>query len=457
MKKALVSEARKLLPTSVVHVLENTYRKNRARTMAAYYGHPARHLRVIGVTGTNGKTTTVNFLNEILKQAGYKTAMFSTATIEIAGKSHRNDLNATVASTAEMQRFFRQAKRAKVNFVVMEFPSHAIHQYKLYGVPVEMAIMTNLTQDHLDYHGTMEAYAAVKGRLFANRPKYIVLNHDDGWYDYYNKFEASDQKITYGQLPEAEAHIDHIKLFRKGTEATITVDSQTKLELATNLPGEFNVYNLAAAVSGAYLLGVKLDDIVEGIANLESVPGRFEYATANQPYDVVVDYAHTPDGLEKILTAAQKLSKNRVILVFGSCGDRDKGKRPQMGEIAARLADRIFLTDEESYNEDPKQIRQMIYEGIESVKGGPIKTTEVPDRRDAIEKALGVATKGDMILITGMGHEVYRIVNGQRIPWNDTQVVHDILAKTTADASNDNSGSASSAGQSFAKPGKPRA
>ncbi len=429
MKDRLVKGVRKVLPTGAVRGLEETYRKARVRAVAARYGHPARSLKVIAVTGTNGKTTTVNYLNEILKEAGKKTAMFSTATIEVAGVTTRNDLNATVGTTVRMQQFFRDAKAAHVDYVVMEFPSHAIHQHKLEGVPVEMAIMTNLTQDHLDYHGTMEAYAEVKGRLFAGEPKYIVLNRDDEWFDYYDKFLASGQKITYGKHLEAEAHIDGIKLYRKGTEAKMTIDHQTKLELATNLPGEFNAYNMAAAVSAAYLLGIDLKDIIEGVANLEAVPGRFERVVDDLPYDVVVDYAHTPDGLEKLLQAARAITKNRVILVFGACGDRDKGKRPIMGKIAAELADRVFLTDEESYNEDPEQIRHMIYDGIENVKGGAMKTTEIADRREAIEKALSVAKKGDTVLITGMGHEVYRIVEGNKIPWNDSDVVREILGK----------------------------
>lgn len=429
MKDQMAKGVRKVLPKAAVRGLEESYRKARVRVVAARYGHPARHLRVIAVTGTNGKTTTVNYLNEILKEAGCKTAMFSTATIEVAGKAKRNDLNATVGTTSRMQQFFRAAKRANVDYVVMEFPSHAIHQHKLHGVPVEMAIMTNLTQDHLDYHGTMEAYAEVKGRLFAGNPKYIVLNRDDEWFDYFDKFAASGQKITYGKHAEAEAHIDSVKLYRKGTEAKITIDHQTKLELATNLPGEFNAYNMTAAVSAAYLLGIDLNDIVEGVANLEAVPGRFERVVEDLPYDVVVDYAHTPDGLEKLLQAARAITKNRVILVFGACGDRDKGKRPTMGGIAANLADRIFLTDEESYNEDPDQIRHMIYDGIEVVKGGAMKTTEIADRREAIDKALSVAKKGDTVLITGMGHEVYRIVEGNKIPWNDSDVVREILGK----------------------------
>ncbi len=427
MKQQLARGVRRALPKKTVGSIENSYRKTRAKLLSARYGHPARSLKIIAVTGTNGKTTTVNYLNEILKQAGKTTAMFSTATIEVAGYTRRNDLNATVANVRRMQEFFRDAKRANIDYVVMEFPSHAIHQYKLAGVPIEMAIMTNLTQDHLDYHGTMEAYAEVKSRIFANEPHYIVLNRDDKWFDYYDKYPAGSQKITYGTHKDAEAKIEHIKLYRKGTEATVVVDHQTKLELATNLPGEFNIYNMTAAVAAAYLLGVELNDIVEGVANLEAVPGRFERVGEGLPYDVIVDYAHTPDGLEKLLTAAKAITKNRVILVFGACGDRDKGKRPQMGEIAATLADRIFLTDEESYNENPDDIRHMIYDGIEKVKGGAMKTTEIADRREAIEKALSVATKGDTVLITGMGHEVYRIVNGKRIPWNDSEVVREIL------------------------------
>jgi UDP-N-acetylmuramoyl-L-alanyl-D-glutamate--2,6-diaminopimelate ligase len=428
MKQTLVQGVRRALPKTAVSKVEDFYRLVRVRALSARYGHPARSLRIIAVTGTNGKTTTVNYLNEILKEAGYKTAMFSTAVIEIAGESRINDMNVTVASTRQMQEFFRTAKLARVDFVVMEFPSHAIHQKKLAGVPVEMAIMTNLTQDHLDYHGTMEAYAAVKGQLFAGSPKFIVLNRDDEWFEFFDQFTASGQKITYGEREEAEARIDHVKLYRKGTEARVVIDHQTTLELATALPGEFNVYNMTAAVSGAYLLGVPLEAIIEGVANLEAIPGRFERVVEDQAYDVIVDYAHTPDGLEKLLTAAREITKNRVIIVFGSCGDRDKGKRPIMGEIAANLADRIFLTDEESYNEDPQVIRDMIFEGIVRAKGEG-KTLELADRRDAIEKALSVAKKGDIVLITGMGHEMFRIVNGARIPWNDSEVVREILAK----------------------------
>ena len=378
------------------------------------------------MTGTNGKTTTACFVNEILKEANFKTAMFTTAVIEVAGEQVLNDLNVTVATTGRMQRFFRDAKRARVDYVILEVTSHSLHQHKLDGVPIEAAIMTNLTQDHLDYHKTMEAYAEAKSLLFRLKPRFIILNRDDEWFDYFDQFEAREQKMTYGEHEEAEAKIEKIKLYRKGTEAEVVLDHQTHLELATALPGKFNVHNMAAATTLAYLLGVKLEDIQEGVANLEAIPGRFERAVEGLDYDVIVDYAHTPDALEKLLEAARNIAKNRIVLVFGACGDRDQTKRPIMGKIAAKNADRIFLTDEESYSEDPDQIRRMIYQGIEE-GGGSAKTTEIADRRQAIERALGTARKGDMVLITGLGHEQYRIVKGERLPWNDTVVVREII------------------------------
>lgn len=428
-KQTLVNGVRKALPASTVRKVEEAYRKGRVKLISAQYGNPAKHLKVIAVTGTNGKTTTINYLNEILKEAGYKTAMFSTALIEVAGKTELNDLNATVGTTQRMQEFFRDAKKAGVDYVVLEITSHALDQHKLDGVPIEAAIMTNLTQDHLDYHKTMDNYAAAKAKLFSGEPKFIVLNRDDEWFDYFDKFMAGAQKITYGKSDEAEAKIDYVKLYKKGSEATVVIDHQTKLHLATALPGEYNVYNMTAAASAAYLLGIKLTDIIEGAANLEGVPGRFEYVTKGTGYDVIVDYAHTPDALDKLLEAAKKVTKNRIILVFGATGDRDKGKRPIMGGIAAKYADRIILTDEESYNEDPQSIRDQVREGIEAAKA-TMKLTEIADRREAIEKALSIAKKGDTVLVTGMGHEQFRIVNGERLPWNDGDVVRDIVAKT---------------------------
>ena len=427
IKNNLTKTARKVLPKSALVGLEKSYRKSRAKIISARFGNPARDLRVIAVTGTNGKTTTVNFLNEILKEAGYRTAMFSTANIEIAGEQTVNDTNSTTATVARLQKFFRDAKKADVEFALIEATSHALDQYKFEGVPIEMAIMTNLTQDHLDYHKTMENYAAAKAKLFEMNPNFVVLNADDEWFDYFNNFATESQKITYGEVESADVKIEKFKLYKKGSEANLRIDNNVELEIATNLPGEFNIYNMTAAAAGAYLLGISLKDIQEGIANLEGVSGRFEYATPGLPFDTIVDYAHTPDALEKLLKSAKEISKNRTILVFGACGDRDREKRPIMGKIAQDLADRIIITDEENYTEDATQIREEIISGI-SKKNDKLQANiqEIPDRKEAIRKALQIAGKGDIVLITGLGHEVYRVIDGEKTPWNDTQIVREI-------------------------------
>lgn len=427
IKNNLTKTARKVLPKSALVGLEKSYRKSRAKIISARFGNPARDLRVIAVTGTNGKTTTVNFLNEILKEAGYRTAMFSTANIEIAGEQTVNDTNSTTATVSRLQKFFRDAKKADVEFALIEATSHALDQYKFEGVPIEMAIMTNLSQDHLDYHKTMENYAAAKAKLFEMNPNLVVLNADDEWFDYFNNFATESQKITYGEGELTDVKIEKFKLYKKGSEANLRIDNNVELEIATNLPGEFNIYNMTAAAAGAYLLGISLKDIQEGIANLEGVSGRFEYATPGLPFDTIVDYAHTPDALEKLLKSAKEISKNRTILVFGACGDRDREKRPIMGKIAQDLADRIIITDEENYTEDATQIREEIISGISKKNDKlPANIQEIPDRKEAIRKALQIAGKGDIVLITGLGHEVYRVINGEKIPWNDTQIVREI-------------------------------
>lgn len=427
IKNNLTKTARKVLPKSALVGLEKSYRKSRAKIISARYGNPARDLSVIAVTGTNGKTTTVNFLNEILKEAGYRTAMFSTANIEIAGEQTVNDTNSTTATVARLQKFFRDAKKADVEFALIEATSHALDQYKFEGVPIEMAIMTNLTQDHLDYHKTMENYAAAKAKLFEMNPNLVVLNADDEWFDYFNNFATESQKITYGEGESADVKIEKFKLYKKGSEAKLRIDNNVELEIATNLPGEFNIYNMTAAAAGAYLLGISLKDIQEGIANLEGVSGRFEYATPGLPFDTIVDYAHTPDALEKLLKSAKEISKNRTILVFGACGDRDREKRPIMGKIAQDLADRIIITDEENYTEDATQIREEIISGISKKNDKlPANIQEISDRKEAIRKALQIAGKGDIVLITGLGHEVYRVIDGEKTPWNDTQIVREI-------------------------------
>lgn len=426
LKQNVVKGVRRALPGVVVRGVEEMYRRSRLRLVSMRYGNPTRGQKVIGVTGTNGKTTTINYINEILKEAGLKTAMFSTALIEINGKTEANELNATVPDMGLLMKFFRDAKKAKVDYVLLEVSSHALHQHKLDSVKFTAAVLTNITQDHLDYHKTMEEYASVKGKLFSHEPEFIVLNRDDEWYETFDSYRAGSHKITYGTHEEAEVKIEQVKLYKKGSEAHILIDHHLKLELATALPGKYNVYNMTAAASLAYLLGVDLKHIQEGIANLEGVPGRYERVAEGLGFDVVVDYAHTPDGLEKVLEAARSITKNRLILVLGIDGDRDQLKRPIMGEIAAKMTDRIILTDLESHYEDPVAIRQMLFEGIERA-GGSAKTTEIADRREAIEKAISIAKPGDTVIMTGLGHEQYRLIKGERMRWSDADVAREIL------------------------------
>ncbi len=419
------------MPNSTVRLLEEYYRMARLYLLNLWYGRPARNMKVIGVTGTNGKTTTLNFINEILKEAGLKTAMFSTATIEINGKTKINDLNATVPDVAVLLKFFRRARRAKVDYILLEVSSHALNQHKLDMVKFEAAVMTNLTQDHLDYHKTMEDYAKAKAALFDKQPNYVVLNRDDEWFEFFDKYPAKKHKISYGTAPEAEAKIKHVKLYRLGSEVELEIDHQTNLNLATAMPGKYNVYNLVAAASLTYLMGVDNQAIIEGAANLEGILGRYQIIENTRGFDIVVDYAHTPDGLEKVLETARSITKRRLILILGIDGDRDQSKRPKMGKIAANLADRIILTDLESHYEDPAAIRQMLFEGIKNA-GGADKTIELGDRREAIKLAISEARPGDTVIMTGLGHEQYRLVRGERIKWNDADVVREVL---TEDAS----------------------
>ncbi len=420
---------RKLLPKAGVQVAEEAYRKARIYALQARYGFPAKDLRVIGVTGTNGKTTTCNYINEMLKSAGHKTAMFTTAVIEMNGQRADNKTHRTVPLTKELLEFFVEAKRQKVDFVVLEVTSQALHQHKLFGVPIEVAVMTNLTQDHLDYHFSMYAYAASKARLFGKycRPQHVVLNRDDEWFEAFNKI-AYGPVLSYGTHPESSAHIN-IKSDAKGSRIELTVDKRS-LSLQTSLLGNFNAYNATAAACTGLVLGLVDEQIEQGIAALTAVPGRMEQINERQPFGVIVDYAHTPDALANVLSTLKAITTGKVMVVFGATGDRDKTKRPVMGEIAVKHADRIFLTDDETYSEDAATIRGEVMKGIVA-EGGKSKTTEVDDRREAITLAFREAKNGDVVLLTGLGHQDYRAMGGGKEPWDERQVARELLAKTS--------------------------
>ncbi len=421
--------ARKLLPKAGIKLAEESYRKGRGVVVRARYGFPARKLKVIGVTGTNGKTTTCHLVNEMLKTAGFTTAMFTTAEIEVNGVKTPNKTNRTVVLVNELFSLFRQAAKAKVDYVVLEVTSQSLDQHKLKGIPIEVAVMTNLTQDHLDYHNTMERYATAKARLFNNymRPQLCVLNRDDDWYSFFAG-ESWGKVVSYGEHPGSSLHIDSITTTSKGSKVGATYASGRSLELETNLTGRFNAYNAVAAAAVGLALGIRLPKIEQGILSLKAVPGRMEPIDAGQPFTVLVDYAVTPDAILNALTALREASKGQLHIVFGACGDRDKTKRPIMGQIASELSDRIYLTDEETYNEDAKAIRADIYRGIKQA-GNEAKTVEIPDRREAIRAAFKAAKPGDIVLLTGIGHQSYRNMGGHKEPWDERKVARELLVK----------------------------
>lgn len=417
--------ARKVIPKGGVRVAEETYRRSRMYALQTRYGFPARKLRVIAVTGTNGKTTTCCYINEVLKAGGYKTALYTSAVIELAGRTDINRTHRTLPLTGQLLSFIQKAKAADVDFLILEVTSQALDQHKLLGIPIEIAVMTNLTQDHLDYHGTMNRYAAAKAKLF-NRymsPKFCILNADDERYDYYTD-QSVGQVVSYGKSTDSTEQITAVKP-DDGMRWKLK-SGKKSLDLHTKLSGLFNVYNATAAASVGLALQIKPEQIAKGIQALTLVPGRMESVEAGQPFKVWIDYAVTPDALEQVLRAGREAAKARVLIVFGATGDRDKGKRPIMGEIAAKLADRIYLTDDETYTEDPDAIRRQVMKGI--VKGkGKSKTTEIADREKAIAAALKTAHKGDVVIITGIGHQDVRNMGGENQPWDERNIVKKFL------------------------------
>lgn len=419
---------RKVLPAKGIQLAEESYRKGRIYGLQARFGFPAKGLRVIAVTGTNGKTTTCCFINEVLKSAGHKTAMYTTAIIEINGKATANTTHRTVPLTEQLLRFFRDAKKAKVDFVVLEVTSQALHQHKLVGTPIEFAVLTNLSQEHLDYHRTMESYAAAKARLFNDymKPSFCVLNADDEKYDYF-MLESVGQVVSYGQGPDSTERIKRATQDKKGMSWQL-MNGEQALDLHIQLAGLFNVYNASAAAAVGLMLGLKPEVIAEGLAGLKLVPGRMESIEAGQSFTVWVDYAVTPDALAKVLEAGKQVAAGRVSVVFGATGDRDKGKRPIMGQIAAKYADRIYLTDDETYTEDPDTIRQAVYEGI-GLAGGESKTKVIADRKEAIKAAFKEAKAGDVVILAGLGHQDYRNMGGKSISWDEREVARKLLTK----------------------------
>jgi UDP-N-acetylmuramoyl-L-alanyl-D-glutamate--2,6-diaminopimelate ligase len=414
--------ARKVIPQEKLDSFEDSYRLRKAKTAYALYGKAPKSAKVIAVTGTNGKTTTCAFINAMLKGAGLKTAVYTTAFSEINGQYRPNTSHMTVASPWSVQKFFKQAKKAKVDWVILEVTSHALDQHRIYGVNVDIAVITNLTQDHLDYHKTMENYAAAKARLITEfQPKDVVLNADDEWFD--RKVKKHLHSVG---IHKATDQIKEVALTAQGTSFSV-VSSRGRTDVSMQLVGQFNVYNAAMAVAVGTVIGIDRKSIAKGIGELSVVGGRLEPVSAGQQFAVLVDYAHTPDALKNVLQAVRAITKGKVRVVFGATGDRDPLKRPDMGKIAAAYADYIYLTDDETYLEDPDSIRDAVEQGILAA-GGKDKYIEIGDRRAAITQAFSDAESGDVVLLAGIGHQDYRAMGGKKEAWDERIVAKEILA-----------------------------
>jgi len=394
-------------------------------------GFPAKNFKIIGITGTNGKTTTAFLVHRMLHEAGYKVGLMTTVAYGAGSELKMPPDHYTNVPVPLMMKRLRYLKAKGVEYLVMEVTSMALAQNRLWGVPFHLATMTNISQDHLDYHGTMERYIDAKVKLFRltdnnkNGLRTGVVNADDKTA---GRFSAAVAKpITYGMV-KGDIKAKEVKMTSKGIsyKAKAGADSYA---IKSPLQGRFNVYNTLAAVGVGRALGLSKKQIERGIAALEGVPGRMTPVEAGQKFNVLVDFAHTPDALENVLKAAKELTKGRVITVFGATGDRDKSKRPLMGRVAAKNADQIFLTDDETYTEDPAAIIQDVYKGIEAA-GGAGKTTIAEDRKKAIKAAFAAAKRGDTVLLTGIGHQTSRNMGGQEEPWNELEIAKKLLSKS---------------------------
>ncbi|MCU1307324.1 MAG: UDP-N-acetylmuramoylalanyl-D-glutamate--2,6-diaminopimelate ligase [Acidobacteriaceae bacterium] len=399
---------------------------------ANLYGHPSSRLGLIGVTGTNGKTTTTYLIESILAAAEKKSALIGTIEYRIAGTvvpaPH------TTPESLELNKFFADAVKEGVTEGVMEVSSHALEQERVFGVPFDVAVFTNLTRDHLDYHRDMENYYAAKQVLFAGcgaePPRVSVINQDDSYGQKlidFSKLRGS-QLITYG-FEKADFRPVSPEVSPKGTRFEM-VTPDGNIAINSQLVGRVNVYNILAAAAATHSRGVSLEHIAEGVAALSHVPGRFQRVSLGQPFTVVVDYAHTDDALRNLTTLARELvsigkKKSRVITLFGCGGDRDRAKRPMMAEAAGKGSDFVILTSDNPRSEDPLRIIHDALLGLRKLRSAEF--TVEPDRKRAISLALRLAKAGDIVLIAGKGHEKVQITKEGSQPFDDVEVARKAL------------------------------
>jgi UDP-N-acetylmuramoyl-L-alanyl-D-glutamate--2,6-diaminopimelate ligase len=390
-----------------------------APAAARFHGDPTARLRVAGITGTNGKTTTAWLVRHLLESAGTSTGLLGTVTSVVGGREE--PVARTTPEAIDLQATFAGMLEAGDVACAMEVSSHALALHRADAIHFAVAVYTNLSRDHLDFHPTMEDYFLAKRRLFEQRPGASVLNADD---EYGRRLAGElDRAVTFGLQAEAEWRaVDVTSGLGGSTYRVIAPGGEASVR--SPLPGRFNVYNALGALAAADALGVGLEEGAAALEGFRAVPGRFEPVDEGQDFAVLVDYAHTPDSLENVLRAARELTDGRVIAVFGAGGDRDRGKRPLMGEIAARLADEVIVTSDNPRSEDPEAIIAEIAEGT----GGRART-EV-DRRAAIARAVALAGAGDVVVVAGKGHEQgQEFEDGRKLPFDDVAVVREALTR----------------------------
>jgi len=421
---AVVSERAAPTGVSVLWLQVPKIRRALSDAARAFYGHPEGSLLLVGITGTNGKTTSAYLIESILRAAGIGTGLFGTIEYKVAGRT----LPApnTTPESLDLASYLAEVRRAGDQAAVMEASSHALAQERVWGFPYRVAIFTNLTQDHLDYHHTMEEYFRAKKRLFeglgTRPPGLAVINIDDAW-GRRLLGSVSSVTVTFGSSSEASVYPKRFSSNGNGIKALV-LTPQGPLEIASPLVGKPNLMNILGAVAGVQGLGVSTESIQQGIAALQFVPGRFERVDAGQPFSVVVDYAHTDDALRNVLTTAREFARARLIVIFGCGGDRDRSKRVPMGEAAGSLADLVVLTSDNPRSEDPLLIMNDALVGLQ--RTGTSYILEV-DRAAAIRRGLERAHAGDVVVIAGKGHETYQVLKDRTTPFDDRTVARQAL------------------------------
>lgn len=412
-----------LVPAPIV----TTYHLCQAVLAALWYRFPGRSLQVFGITGTNGKTTTAFFLRSILKAARRRTGLATTVLFDDGLKQWRNELKMTTVNAFQLQRLLRSMVNHRAQAAVIEVTSHALIQERVWGIPFDTTVFTNLTHDHLDYHGTMAEYQAAKERLFDRPHRVSVVNVAAEVAKRFLAFPAT-RKLSYGLTKEADVSAEALRSTSEGSQFRLSYAGQS-VPVTLHLPGRFNVENALAAASAAIGANIGLEVIAEGLGALRAVPGRLESFEAGQSYQVFIDYAHTPDALKQVFETVRPLVKGKLIHVGGATGDRDQSKRPLLGAIAAQFADTVIVTNEDPGTENPDTIMNEVAAGVR--RGGGRRRQFIPgknfflvlDRAAAIRQALSLAGKGDLVLITGKGDESAMMVKGQLIPYSDREVV----------------------------------